>query len=137
MSFMSKISNALRNWMSGRNGTDELGIATIIAGLVISLLGSILGFLPLSLLGTVLYVITLFRLFSRNLDARRRENQKYLAITGNISLKFRQFITRMKRRKELKYFKCPQCKQLLNMKRGGGEKDIKCPKCGHQFRQKA
>ena len=33
--------------------------------------------------------------------------------------------------------KCPQCKQLLRLKRGCGEKQITCAKCGHQFQQKA
>ena len=137
MSFFRKIGDGLRRWMTGRNGTDQLGLFTLITGLVISLIGSFTRSGILNFLGLILYIITLFRMFSRNLENRRKENLKFLKLTGDISLKTKQFFRRMKNRKEYKYFKCPQCKQLLRLKRGCGEKSVTCAKCGHQFQQKA
>lgn len=137
MSFFRKIGDGLRRWMTGRNGTDQLGLFTLITGLVISLIGSFTRSGILNFLGLILYIITLFRMFSRNLENRRKENLKFLKLTGDISLKTKQFFRRMKNRKEYKYFKCPQCKQLLRLKRGCGEKTVTCAKCGHQFQQKA
>jgi len=137
MNFWNNLKMKMRQWMTGRHGADNLGMFTLFFGLLLSLLGSILGIGTLSFLGFALYILTLFRMFSRNEEARRKENQKYLEITGKYMTKTRQFFRRMKNRKEYKYFKCPNCKQLLRLKRGCGEKEITCAKCRHQFSQKA
>ena len=112
-------------------------VITLIAGLILSLLASFLGIPLLSILGFALYIYTLFRMLSRNHEARAAENRKYIALTSGWKTRFRQFSKRMKNRKEYKYFKCPQCKVLLRLKRGCGEKDITCVRCGHQFKEKA
>lgn len=135
--FLLKLRASLVRWMAGRHGADELGMATLFAGLILSLVSSFAGSSLLSLLGLALYVVTVFRILSRNHEARIRENQKFLSLTGNWATKTRQFFLRMKNRKDYKYFRCPGCKQLLRLKRGCGEKDITCAKCGHQFKQKA
>ena len=54
MSFMQKIREALTRFMQGRHGPDNLGMFTLIAGLVCSLLGSFTGLGLLSLLGFVI-----------------------------------------------------------------------------------
>ncbi len=137
MKMLGKFRNALASWMTGRHGADHLGMFTLLTGLVFSVAGSMTGLGPLTFLGFVLYVLTLFRMFSRNLAARVQENRKYLEITGRWSTKSKQFYRRIKNRKEYKYFKCPGCRQLLRLQRGCGEKQITCPKCGHQFSQNA
>ena len=137
MTFMQKIKEGFIRFMQGRHGSDNLGMFTLIAGLVCSLVGSFTGIGLLSVLGLVLYVITVFRMFSRNHEARMKENRKYIELTSGLSTKVRQFIKRTKNRKDYKYFKCPNCKVLLRLKRGCGEKDITCVRCGHQFKEKA
>ena len=123
--------------MQGRHGADNLSFFTLIAGLVISLLSSFLGSGLLSILGLGLYAWTLFRMLSRNNEKRLAENRKYLALTSDIKTKSRQFIKRLQNRKDYKYFKCPNCKVLLRMKKGTGDKEITCVRCNHQFHQKA
>ena len=137
MSFWAKIKGFLFSFMQGRHGADQLGMFTLIAGLVFSLLASFTGIGIFSILGLGLYIWTLFRMFSRNHEARIKENQKYVALTSGWKTKTSQFIKRQKNRKEYKYFRCPKCKVLLRLKRGCGEKDITCVRCGHQFKQKA
>ncbi len=137
MNFWQKMKSALASLMQGRHGADNLGMFTLIAGLVFSLLGSVTGLPILSLPGLGLYIYTLFRMFSRNHEKRMEENRKYIALTSGWKTKTVQFGKRMKNRKEYRYFKCPQCKVLIRMKRGTGEKEITCARCGHQFRQKA
>ena len=137
MSFFQRIRESLARFMQGRHGADNLGMFTLISGLVCSLLGSFTGIGFLSLIGFVLYVWTLFRMFSRNHEKRMAENRKYIDLTSNWKTKLSQFSKRMKNRRDYKYFKCPNCKVLLRMKRGSGEKDITCVRCGHQFKQKS
>ena len=137
MSFLYKLKMRIARFMEGRHGPDQFGIFTLIAGLVLSVLSGFFGLPLLSLFGTGLYIYTLFRLFSRNRSKRIAENQKYLSLSSKAKTKARQFVLRQKNRKDYKYFRCPQCKVLLRMKRGTGEKEITCAKCQHQFHQKA
>ena len=137
MSFFQRIRQSLARFMMGRHGADNLGMFTLLTGLACSLLGSFTRVGILSLIGMALYIITLFRMFSRNHDKRAAENRKYIELTSGWKTKIRQFVRRMKNRRDYRYFKCPNCKVLLRMKRGSGEKDITCVRCGHQFRQKS
>ena len=132
-----KMKESLVRFMQGRHGTDNLGMFTLILALAVSLLSSFIGVPVLSFVGLALYVLTIFRMMSRNQQARVAENQKYIALTSGWKTKGRQYVKRMQNRKEYKYFRCPKCKVLLRLKRGCGEKDITCVKCGHQFKQKA
>ena len=137
MSFLQKIKLGLSRFMQGRHGADNLGMCTLISGLVISLVASFTGVPLLSFVGFARYVITLFRMLSRNQEKRFAENRKYIELTSGWKMKSSQFVKRLKNRKDYKYFKCPNCKVLLRLKRGCGEKDITCVRCGHQFKQKA
>ena len=137
MSFLQRLKERLAIFMQGRHGPDNLGMFTLLSGLVSSLLGSFTGIGLFSLVGFALYVTTVFRMLSRNNTKRIEENRKYIDLTSNWKLKSSQFIKRMKNSKDYKYFKCPNCKVLLRMKRGSGERDITCVRCGHQFKQKS
>ena len=137
MNLWTKIKMSLARFMQGRYGADHLGMFTLIFGLAASLLGSFLGVPFLSFLSMGLYVVTIFRMFSRNREKRMAENRKYLELTSGWKTKITQFIRRLKNRKEYKYFRCPKCKVLLRLKRGSGEKDITCVRCSHHFHQKA
>ena len=137
MNFLQRLRESLARFMIGRHGPDNLGMFTLIGGLVCSLLGSFTGIGLFSLVGFASYVWTIFRMFSRNNDKRIAENRKYLELTSNWKLKSSQFVKRLKNSKDYKYFKCPNCKVLLRMKRGSGEKDITCVRCGHQFKAKS
>ena len=137
MTFLQRLKESLARFMVGRHGPDNLGMFTLLSGLVVSLLGSFTGVGLFSLLGLVLYGTTIFRMLSRNNNKRIEENRKYIDLTSNWKLKSSQFIKRMKNSKDYKYFKCPNCKVLLRMKRGSGERDITCVRCGHQFKQKS
>lgn len=137
MSFWQKIKTGLIRFMDGRHGSDNLGMFTLLSGLALSLVASFTGLGLLSFLGLALYIITLFRMFSRNREKRAAENRKYIELTSGWKTKTQQFFRRCKNRKEYKYFKCPNCKVLLRMKRGCGEKEITCVRCQHQFKEKA
>ena len=137
MTFWQKIKLSIAKFMQGRHGADNLGMFTLLSGLIISLLGSFTRIGLLSIIGLALYIFTLFRMFSRNHEKRMAENRKYIELTSNWKTKVRQFSKRMKNRRDYKYFKCPECKVLLRTKRGSGEKDITCVRCGHQFKQKS
>ena len=137
MSFIDKIKEAVRKFMTGRHGADEFSLALLIGGLVISILGSLLRFGLLSLVSLAMYVYALYRMLSRDHNARYLENQKYLTFWSGFSGNARQFIARMKNMRKYKYFKCPQCHARLRLPRKVGEVTVTCGKCHHAFKQKA
>ena len=76
---------------------------------------------------TVAYVPliwSLFRMYSRNIEARRRENAA-----------FQRVLTQLKDR-DHRYYHCPKCRQTVRVPRGRGKINIRCPKCGEQFIKK-
>ena len=123
--------------MAGRRGADELSMAMLIGGALLSLLATILRTPVLSLLSMAIYIFTLFRMFSRNLEKRHAENAAFLKLWNGMISGIRQFFNRLKNMKKYKYFKCPECKSRLRLPRGVGEVTVTCGKCHHPFKQKA
>ena len=137
MSFLRNIGQRIAAFMSGRNGVDQLGIACVVGSLALQVIGSLTGSSLLMLLSLAAYGYTLFRVFSPKSYKRQQENDKFAAWWANIKIKTVQFFKRLKLMRQYKYFKCPQCKALLRMSRGTGEKEVCCPKCQNRFRMKA
>lgn len=137
MTFWEKIKRGFRKFMIGRHGSDELSIALLIAGLVISLLSSLFGSSFLYAVGLVLYIVSLFRMFSRNTVKRYEENRRYVEWRGKAVTGFSQAKIRLKNMRKYKYFRCPECHSLLKLPRKVGEVTVTCGKCRHQFKKKA
>ena len=137
MSFFRQLLFRLARFMSCRNGLDQLGMALIIASFVIQIFIPFTGLYQLIYLSYGLYGWFLFRFFSKNKYKRQEENRKFMVFFRNAVLKTKQFFRRLKGMKQYKYFRCPQCKTLLRLTRGTGEKEIHCPRCSHEFHKKA
>ena len=133
MTFLQKLKYKLGNFMQGRHGYDDLGMFTLLAGLACSVIASLTGLFFLSFIGWILYILTLYRIFSRNNAKRVAENQKYISLTSGWKKKFRQFFLRLRNRKQYKYFRCPGCHTLLRKSRGAGTCEITCVRCSKQF----
>jgi hypothetical protein len=115
---------AIQNFMTGRAGIDQLGWFLLIVGLVLNLLGTFLGIAVLCLLAYIPFVLMIYRMFSRNLEKRQRENA---AFTG---------VFRRLRDREHRYFSCPRCHQRVRVPKGKGKISIRCPQCGERFVKK-
>ena len=136
MSFWEKIKQTFRSLMAGRHGADPLSILLVWVGLGLYILASVLNWGILSLLSLVLYGYTIFRMFSRNEQKRADENRRYLALKSRITTGSRQARTRLKNRKQYKYFRCPNCKAWLRLPRGAGVVTVTCGRCHNSFTQK-
>lgn len=137
MSFLNKIKESIRRFMIGRNGSDELAFALLIAALVLSILSSILNSGILSLLSMVAYVFCIFRMFSKNVSKRYSENQRYVDAKRKATTSVSQAWIRLKNIRKYKYFKCPECHALLRLPRKVGEVTVTCGKCRHAFKKSA
>ena len=74
------IRNAIRRFMYGRYGNDQLNLCLIVLYLALYLLFAATRFVPLYWLTVVLILAALFRTLSRNLTRRREENDRFLCL---------------------------------------------------------
>ena len=129
----------MRDWfrrlMMGRYGVDQLTWVLLALSLLLSLCGSIFRSNVLGILCWAVLVVCYLRIFSRNIDARRLENQKLLQFWWKLKNGKANRPTR-EQRKNYKVFSCPTCKQKLRVPRGKGKISISCPKCGTSFIKK-
>ena len=66
--------------MYGRYGSDKLGQFLLVVGVVLCLLSSFSKLYFLGLLAYVPLIYAIFRMYSRNIAKRQRENQKFLQV---------------------------------------------------------
>lgn len=137
MSIFQKIRAGLQKFMAGRRGADELSLALLIVGVVLSMLSGIFRLPLLHWLSLAIYIYALYRMLSRDLEKRYAENAAFLKLWRGKSSAVKQFVNRMKNMKKYKYFKCPECKSRIRLPRGVGEVTVTCGKCHHAFKQKA
>lgn len=124
-----RIGDWFRNFMIGRYGSDKLNTYLLGAGIVLMLIGSIFGgkSVPASWCSLIAYIPLIwciFRMYSKNIEARRRENAA-----------FQNFFAHLKD-KDHRYFHCPKCRQTVRVPRGRGKINIRCPRCSERFIRK-
>ena len=132
-----RIKMSMQRFMMGRHGADQLSLALLVAGIALSLLHSLTGFIVFYLLGMAAYIWGIFRMFSRNEGKRANENLRWVGFWTELKTNIKQFFTRLKNMRKYRYFKCPECKARLRLPRKVGEVTVTCGKCHHQFKQKA
>lgn len=132
MRFFDRMRNAMARFMYGRNGVDALCWAMVVCELVLAVVSSLLRIEALSavvgVVTWVLWLLVLWRMFSRNLAKRRAENAKFLSWWGPIAANARGAKAR-RADKAHKYVRCG-CGTWCRVPRGVGKVELKCPKCG-------
>ncbi len=119
-----KLQERLQRFMYGRNGVDQLNIALLILGMVLCLIGSFSTWYIVYYLAYIPLFYAIFRMFSRNVAARREENARVVRLWNRI------------RDRSHRYFRCPKCRQTVRVPKGKGKINIRCPKCGESFIKK-
>ena len=132
MGFFRKIGNALSRFMYGRNGFDQLGIAMLWLSIILDIVAIFVKSTLLDAAGLAIWVIVLFRIFSKNLAKRRDENSAYLRFVWQLKNKHRNYKQR-RQDTDHKYFTCKSCKTVCRVPVGKGKIRITCPKCGNKI----
>ena len=150
----------MARFMSGRNGTDRFCRILSVASMVLMVISIILQYTTAKIAGWIIFGLAVlvlgysyFRMFSRNLPARDRENRwfcnlfhldpggyssyggnygNYGGYTTSYSNEQKKFMDR----KTHKIFKCPNCSQKIRVPRHKGKISIKCPTCRIEFVKK-
>ena len=131
---MGKFKQSLYRFFYGRYGSDTLNKTLLGAYIVILILHTVVSLFVESALLSLLYfvlsislIVWIFsRMFSRNIVARRRENEKFCAF-------FRLRRNKLRDRKTHIYKKCPSCRAVLRLPKAKGKHAVVCPRCKHRF----
>lgn len=132
-----RIMESLRRFMQGRHGVDQLTLALLVTGMVLSLLLSLFNWYWLSFVYWIIIAICFFRVLSRNHEKRYDENQLFLRFWSPVQSKLMRLPGDMQQRKAYVHFKCPHCGQKLRLPRGRGMVVVTCSKCHTEFQKKA
>ena len=125
----------LMQFMSGRYGTDKLFYGIVALAAVIAFINLIIRSYYLQLLVYAIFIYAVFRMMSRNINARRKENDWFL--TKLQIFKSRKEFYERKRADSLHvYKKCPACKAVLRLPRRVGVHTTVCPRCSKEFKVK-
>lgn len=154
----------LQQFMYGRNGADELSFVSIVTSVILSVITMFFGriywlYLILRLLTVGLIVYAFFRMFSRNIERRHAENDRFREFIAKFRSKHQknqndsgyssygynydyctkkaQKVKYKEDKKLYKYFKCPNCGTKLRVPKGKGKLTITCPKCRNAFKGKS
>lgn len=122
----------LMQFMSGRYGTDKLFYGIMIFAAAIAFINLIVRSYPLQLVVYGLFAFAVFRMLSRNITARRKENQWFTEKVFTLK-KRKEFYDRQKADSLHVYKKCPACKAVLRLPRRVGVHTTVCPRCNKEF----
>ena len=130
---MREWKEKLQRFMIGRYGTDQL--ARFLSGCILVLL-----ILNLFIRDRILYWLALallsycyFRMFSKNISARLRENAVYLRWWSQVTEKLKKWKAQAVQAWKYHIYRCPGCGQKIRIPRGRGKVSIHCPKCHTDF----
>ncbi len=123
----------LMKFMSGRYGLDALFYVLFAISAILVVVNMFVGSIILQLVIDAIMIYAFYRVLSRNIAARRREN---LLVTGLAhEIKKRQSIRRQRRADYTHiYKKCPRCHAVLRLPRRKGKHTTVCPKCSKEFK---
>ncbi|MGN0522306.1 MAG: hypothetical protein ACI4IQ_06675 [Eubacterium sp.] len=137
--FFYNLSMKFQKFMTGRYGMDQLFRALLIFYLIIIIIANIvyryskISYTALWIMSLVLIIFAFFRVFSKNIEARRSENATWLKFTWKFKQSARLTKDKLKQRKTHKFIKCKKCKKVLRLPKHKGKINVSCPHCHSQF----
>lgn len=125
-----KWMNKLQKFMIGRYGVDELYKFLFTIYIISFIINLFIKSLIIEIIGLVIVIYTFYRVLSKNISKRYKENQIYLKVKKQLLYPRRKTKSKIKDRNHI-YKKCHKCKKILKLplpnKRG--IKHVKCPNC--------
>ncbi|MGI6107672.1 MAG: BRcat domain-containing protein [Lachnospiraceae bacterium] len=152
------MKNWFQNFMSGRYGSDEFNRFLNVVTIILLILSFFFWGGILATIAVVLLIYSYYRMFSKNLQARRDENAWYLdkkykvqaffrsgkgsgvgewfrQVGKNIKSGYQTVKLTFKYGKEYHIYTCPNpdCRTKIRVPKGKGRIEITCPKCHEKF----
>lgn len=128
--------NKLYEVLKSRYGIDELYRFSIIIVFILIIINLFIKSYIIELIEFIILVISFLRIFSKNKERRRKENNIYLSYKNKL-IKYLDYQKRKYYdRNTHMYKKCPSCRQKIRLPLKKGKHKVKCPKCKNTFEVK-
>ena len=121
----------------GAYGTDRMTRFLLVFAAVLLILSFLTPFGFLYYIAFVILFYCYFRMFSRNVPARYRENEAFVKFTDKFVNFFKGIGTNSGSSRSYHIYKCPKCGQKIRIPRGKGKVSVRCPMCGTEFIKRA
>lgn len=126
------MKDKLQRFMIGRYGADELTRFLLGVTMVLIVL-DLFVHIYLVYLGGLCLIYCYYRMLSRNISRRFKENQVYLSLRFKVKEGFKSRKLQLTQIRRYHIYKCPHCGQKIRIPRGKGKISIHCPKCSTDF----
>lgn len=123
----------LRKLMMGRYGIDSLGRFLLGLALVTLLLSRLYFREVLYIISLLIIIFVYYRIFSKNINRRYKENRIYIRYKSKIRNLFLKQKYMFQQRRIYRIYRCPGCRQKIRIPKGKGKVSITCPKCRTEF----
>ncbi|OUO35607.1 hypothetical protein [Olsenella sp. An290] len=123
----------LVDWLRGRQGPDDLAVFAINLAVVLVVVNLFARTSWLAWVGLALVAYGAFRIQSKNLGARSRENEAFLKALGPARPWVQNPRAAWGELRHYKHARCASCKQRVRVPRGKGKLRVTCPRCGSKF----
>lgn len=123
----------LAEWLRGRQGPDDLAVFSVNLAIVIVLVNVFARTGWLGWVALVLVAYSMFRIQSKNLGARARENGAFLKALGPARPWIQNPRAAWSELRAYRHVRCTSCKQRVRVPRGKGRLRVTCPRCKSKF----
>lgn len=156
-------NQTVTEFMMGRYGYDELSKALIILGMIFLIITVLMQTVFIRMWGVsrYMYLIAIvilafgyFRMLSKKIKKRKKENEKYLKFMAKFSKKAQAKLDREERVKKYATFevskelgedgetvyacyRCRTCDEIIRFEEGSGVIKVVCPNCGNSLVDRA
>ena len=130
---MADFKNKVEDFMRGRNGADELGIATLELAVILAIVNIFANNTVLYVLILLLIAYAVFRMVSTDVNRRRKESMAFASKLGPARPWITNPAAALRNARTYKHATCPNCHQRVRVPRGKGHIRITCPRCKQKF----
>ena len=134
----------IAEFMCGRNGIDSLYHFLFLVIILLTFISFFVETWILPTISTFILIYNIYRVFSKNVYRRQRENQIYLNCVGKVRRLYQRIKRSITRKISLTknkwhdrnthiYKRCPSCKNTLRLPKVKGKHTAACPCCDNRF----
>ncbi len=128
--------NWFRKFMVGRYGADEFSFAFVILFILLNIVSLLWRSIILTVIYILLFAYFVFRMLSKNIAARQKENYYFLKAWTPVRHFFQRIGIKISNFRKYKYFTCEKCGKKMRVPRGKGTIMVTCPQCGDRAKRK-
>ena len=123
----------MMEWLQGRQGPDDLAVFSMNLAIVVVVVNLFARVSWLGWVALVLIAYSMFRIQSKNLGSRARENEAFLKALGPARPWVQNPRAAWAELRAYKHVRFTSCKQRVRVPRGKGKLRVTCPRCKTKF----